>query len=103
MTELDNMTQQNSALVEETASASEEMSNQAEELLSTVQKFKVDANLVNQLLTTSQKTEHIESLHKQLKGKKVNVNGAQMHYSTGAGASQKILSDVVKSEGFEEF
>jgi hypothetical protein len=38
---MDTMTQQNAALVEETASASEEMSGQAQELLSMVQKFNV--------------------------------------------------------------
>jgi len=39
--ELDNMTQQNAALVEETASASEEMSNQAQEMLALMKQFKV--------------------------------------------------------------
>lgn len=39
--EMDTMTQQNAALVEQTASASEEMSNQANELLGMVEKFKI--------------------------------------------------------------
>jgi len=41
VTDLDSMTQQNAALVEETAAASEEMSGQAKELLSMIQRFNV--------------------------------------------------------------
>ncbi len=39
--EIDSMTQQNSALVEETAAAGEEMSNQARELLALVERFRI--------------------------------------------------------------
>jgi hypothetical protein len=39
--ELDSMTQQNAALVEETASASEQMANQAQELLALMSRFTI--------------------------------------------------------------
>ena len=41
VSELDSMTQQNAGLVEETASASEEMANQAQELIALVSRFKI--------------------------------------------------------------
>ena len=43
--ELDTMTQQNAALVEETASASEEMSSQALELMNMLKVFKIDSEV----------------------------------------------------------
>jgi len=41
ISDLDNMTQHNAALVEETASASEEMANQAQELISLMSRFRI--------------------------------------------------------------
>lgn len=41
--EIDSMTQQNAALIEQTASASDEMSDQAQYLISIVNKFKIDS------------------------------------------------------------
>ncbi len=45
ITGIDSMTQQNAALVEETASAGEEMAGQANELRNLVERFKVDENI----------------------------------------------------------
>ena len=45
ITDLDSMTQQNAALVEQVASASEEMSAQAMDLLTMVKKFKTDEDV----------------------------------------------------------
>ena len=45
--EMDNMTQQNSTLVEETASASEEMSNKVKELITLTNEFKVNHSSSN--------------------------------------------------------
>lgn len=45
--ELDSTTQQNAALVEETASASEEMSNQAQELLALMGTFSIRRDIVH--------------------------------------------------------
>jgi methyl-accepting chemotaxis protein len=47
ISEMDSTTQHNAALVEETASTSEEMSNQAQEFLSIVQKFKISGTFDN--------------------------------------------------------
>jgi methyl-accepting chemotaxis protein len=46
ITQMDEITQQNSALVEESASASEEMSQQAQDLRDLVQQFKIDESMV---------------------------------------------------------
>ena len=60
------MTQQNAALVEETAAASEEMSNQAQELLSMVVQFKIRDSLIMNSDSSKRKEIHIHGL--QTKG-----------------------------------
>jgi hypothetical protein len=71
---MDNMTQQNAALVEETAAASEEMSNQAQELLSLVQQFKIRDSFKNTTSDTKHKEIHIKGIHaKKQVQKTVNI------------------------------
>jgi len=59
---MDTMTQQNAALVEETAAASEEMTNQAQDLLAMVQQFKISDNLAKAADNYKHKEIHIHSL-----------------------------------------
>lgn len=49
ITDLDSMTQQNAALVEETASASEQMSSQALELIQMTRVFKINVNIEEEM------------------------------------------------------
>ena len=99
------MTQQNAALVEETASASEEMASQAEELMLKMDKFTV---------TGIQKTEaeaENEIYLRQSNGAQYGNNGRKkVHKINGINISKKagtigvsILPDTLKEEGFEEF
>jgi hypothetical protein len=61
VSELDNMTQQNAALVEETASASEEMANQAQELLSMMERFKIRETVESTAYSTRHRELHIKA------------------------------------------
>ncbi len=56
ITDMDTMTQQNAALVEQTAAASQEMTNQAKELLTMVQRFKIRESLIVSAGYTKQTT-----------------------------------------------
>ncbi|HOW83848.1 MAG TPA: methyl-accepting chemotaxis protein, partial [Spirochaetota bacterium] len=84
ISDMDNMTQQNAALVEETASASEEMANQAVELLEMVKKFKLgDKHEINTI-----KGEH-----------EIHLSSALHHSSLGSdhnspGNGKKMNSKV---------
>jgi len=45
ISDMDTMTQQNAALVEETASASENLASQARELLTIIERFRISENI----------------------------------------------------------
>lgn len=81
ISELDSMTQQNSGLVEETASASEEMSNQADELFTTMEKFKVKRR-------GNEKHAHATGRHE------IHLRAADKRYSVKAKAAEQHLSAV---------
>lgn len=103
VTEMDNMTQQNAALVEETASASEEMANQAQELLQMVQEFKVSDSLRSNLYEKKHRELHLTS--NAGTGKKEEVaekEQAKPSQPKKANAGSN-LKDVLGDEGFEEF
>jgi methyl-accepting chemotaxis protein len=115
VTEMDNMTQQNAALVEETASASEEMANQAQELLAMVREFKIEDRVKNRVYREKEKMVNITAAG--------DTTGTIEHKPAGKGnneakktaekvANEKAretgpegdnLADMMKDEGFEEF
>jgi len=107
ISDMDNMTQQNAALVEETASASEEMSNQAQELLTMMEKFKVrNENLEK---GSGRKKMHIKAAEKPVT-KSNDGNGrdreeVQTHEAMAAQAREKNqdVKNIMTDEGFEEF
>ena len=111
ITEMDNMTQQNAALVEETASASEEMANQAQELLAMTQQFKTGNGTAG---TFAKKEIHLKNLSRRDSEKRNGGNGHD-HSGNGNGDHKKSLehpamkhegsglNSSMKEEGFEEF
>jgi len=107
ISDMDNMTQQNAALVEETASASEEMSNQAQELLTMMEKFKVrNENLEKK---SGKKRMHIKAAEKPVT-KSNDGNGrdreeVKTHEAMAAQAREKNqdVKSMMTDEGFEEF
>ncbi len=112
VTDLDTMTQQNAALVEETASASEEMTNQAQELLGMMTRFTVNEKLRNQMYQQNRKDMH---LHAAGESSKAEFSGINSDSGNGNGRDKKIEShnnkaasdqsvgDTLISDGFEEF
>ncbi len=104
--EMDNMTQQNAALVEETASASEEMSNQAQDLLEMVKQFTISDTTQNEIHGKKHREVHLKSLS----GSRVKSNANR---NDGNGKDRTVIindkdgeptmRDRLKNEGFEEF
>ncbi len=93
--ELDNMTQQNAALVEETASASEEMAGQAQELLQMMHRFKT-----KNVLHSEQKKNVAVKISAPKHDAKTDVKRAAP--AARADATQKI-DEHFREEGFEKF
>jgi len=99
VTEMDSMTQQNASLVEETASASEEMSNQAVELLELVKFFKIDESKGDSSWNNqTQKQVHmistLDSKKSQSETKTVKP------HSQG---DKEVMDNLMADDGFEKF
>jgi methyl-accepting chemotaxis protein len=110
--EMDNMTQQNASLVEETASASEEMSNQAQDLLEMVKQFNISDMLKRDVRGQNPHELHLRSLAG------MKNNAARKKDGNGNGRTQKTIEsstaathdeekvkikEIMKNDGFEEF
>jgi methyl-accepting chemotaxis protein len=105
ISELDSMTQQNAGLVEETASASEEIANQAQELLATMEKFKIRDQLRVQSQGKSHKEIHLHGT--AAKGKIVAAHKeepkAAPSVSGAVPKNQKEIDKILSQDGFEQF
>lgn len=97
ITELDNMTQHNAALVEETAGASEEMTNQARELITLITKFRITGNrstLSTDLISNKSSAADINSSQYNYKKEKMKVS---------SGSAEKSSLPLNGADGFEHF
>lgn len=109
VTEMDTMTQQNAALVEETASASEEMANQAQDLISMVEKFKISENRKTTTAMSGKSRIHLKSVLPEKGVKKGRVEADLFLRNDGEvkkiipDSSEKNLKRVMSEDGFEEF
>jgi methyl-accepting chemotaxis protein len=108
VSELDTMTQQNAALVEETASAGEEMSNQSQELIVMMEKFKIREEIQSEVTSKKRKELHlhmdVNAKKAQKKGDDSNGNGRKVpDIASILDAKKKDIKDILTQEGFEEF
>jgi methyl-accepting chemotaxis protein len=106
--ELDTMTQQNAALVEETASAGEEMSNQSQELIVMMEKFRIRDEVQSEVHTKKRKELHLhmDANAGDVRKKKDDGKGngrKNPAAATALDAKSKDIKDILTQEGFEEF
>lgn len=111
VSEIDTMTQQNAALVEETASASQQMTKQAIDLLAIIEKFKIKAVIPSDELIIKAEavsTPEIKQLQRKHKKRDYERRKAQADSDTEVPPSNtnqnpKDIKNALSSEGFEEF
>ena len=70
ITQMDDMTQQNAALVEQAAAAAESLEEQAQQMVLAVSRFKLEDNGQPQKVLTERKARRIEALHPKISSKK---------------------------------
>jgi hypothetical protein len=101
------MTQQNAGLVEETASASEEMSNQAQELLSLMERFKIHEDMKSTMRAIpagngGKKSENsVKKILKETRGIKKKEFGTDFQPVESSG--EKEIEKLLAEEGFDKF
>ncbi len=76
ITQMDDVTQQNAALVEQAAAAAESLEEQALQLVQVVTRFKLDEDAQPQKVATEKKARRIQSLQPEISSKKVSRLGA---------------------------
>jgi methyl-accepting chemotaxis protein len=117
ITEMDSMTQQNAALVEETASASEEMAGQARAMLEMMDTFKIRDTKKQDVFNTKHKEIHLKAAETDKKAGKAAFlthnenqqdNDFESHkesksFAMHADKSSSGIKQTLKDEGFEEF
>jgi methyl-accepting chemotaxis protein len=103
VSELDSMTQQNAGLVEETASASEEIANQAQDLLGTMERFKIRKEIKNESLSSKHKELHLKSSGKTAIAVKTNEKREDPSAKTAADGKTMKIEKMLSDEGFEQF
>ena len=72
ITQMDDVTQQNAALVEQAAAAAESLEEQASQLVQVVTRFKLEDKVQPKKLVGENKTRRIEALHPKISSKKVS-------------------------------
>ena len=112
--ELDSMTQQNAGLVEETASASEEMANQAQELLAMMERFKINDQVKDNTYSQKHKELHLKTTQSSRPAAPAKPaaaserrapagNGNPIAPRPGGNATKDKMEEMLTKEGFEEF
>lgn len=76
ITQMDDVTQQNAALVEQAAAAAESLEEQALQLVQVVTRFKLEENAQSQKVAAEGKARKIQALHPEIASKKVGRLGA---------------------------
>ncbi|HNW28292.1 MAG TPA: methyl-accepting chemotaxis protein [Spirochaetota bacterium] len=110
ITEIDTTTQKNASLVEETASASEMLVNQASDLMKLVQKFKINEEQIMDVAAERQYAMNMEHLKKMDSERSIhgggNGNGRKhgtVNHAAIMGAEKKPIREIMKNDGFSEF
>ncbi|HPC41580.1 MAG TPA: methyl-accepting chemotaxis protein [Spirochaetota bacterium] len=110
ITEIDATTQKNASLVEETASASEMLVNQATDLMKLVQKFKINEGQIMDEAAERQYAMNMENLKRMDTRRPVHGGGngnGRKHGTAGhaaiLNAEKKPISEIMKNDGFSEF
>ncbi|MFA7059536.1 MAG: methyl-accepting chemotaxis protein [Pedobacter sp.] len=86
ITQMDDVTQQNAALVEQAAAAAESLEEQALQLVQVVSRFKLEENAQPQKVVQGKKARRIEALHPKSSAKKVSRQLAAPRKQTGMDA-----------------
>jgi methyl-accepting chemotaxis protein len=110
VTEMDTMTQQNAALVEETASASEEMANQAQELLVMMERFKIRDDSRSDVYKKKHREIHLNTgtgtaAKRTQPAAPARKETAKIDHKPAAKAqaSGGNIKNIMSDDGFEEF
>lgn len=102
--DMDTMTQQNAALVEETASASEEMSNQAQELMTMMMQFKIRETMKKNAYENKHKEMHLKAAEEKAPDhKEVKLFPTKTVKPASESKHDQTLDKVMSADGFEEF
>ena len=76
ITQMDDVTQQNAALVEQAAAAAESLEEQAQQMVHVVTRFKLEESLQPQKVAADRKPRKIQPAHPELTGRKTGRLGA---------------------------
>ena len=103
ITQMDDVTQQNAALVEQAAAAAESLEEQALQLVQVVTRFKLDENGQPQKATAEKKTRRIEALPPKVAGKKFSQLSAPRKQKKTEAPALSAPKSAEQDDDWKEF
>jgi methyl-accepting chemotaxis protein len=103
ITQMDDVTQQNAALVEQAAAAAESLEEQALQLVQVVTRFKLEESAQPQKVSTEKKARRIQALHPEISSKKVGRLGAPKSQKKADSLKLAAPKDVDADDDWKEF
>ncbi|MDO9307926.1 MAG: methyl-accepting chemotaxis protein [Deltaproteobacteria bacterium] len=103
ITQMDDVTQQNAALVEQAAAAAESLEEQALQLVQVVTRFKLEGAQQVQRVSADKKPRRIQPLHPELPGKKVGRLGVAKNQKKGDSLKLSAPKNADEDEDWKEF
>ncbi len=103
ITQMDDVTQQNAALVEQAAAAAESLEEQAMQLVQVVTRFKLEESVQLQKSSTERKTRKIQALRPEIEAKKGGRPGTQRFQKKDDSLKLSAPKTVDADDDWKEF
>lgn len=103
ITQMDDVTQQNAALVEQAAAAAESLEEQALQLVQVVTRFKLEENAQPQKVASEKKAHKLHPLHPELPGKKTTRLSAPKSQKKADSLKLAAPKSVEQDDDWKEF
>ena len=103
ITQMDDVTQQNAALVEQAAAAAESLEEQALQLVQVVTRFKLEENSQPQKVAVEKKARKIQALHPEITSKKFGRPGAPKSQKKADSLKLSAPKSAEQDDDWKEF
>lgn len=103
ITQMDDVTQQNAALVEEAAAAAESLEEQALQMVQVVMRFKLEESAQPRKIALESKSRRIQSLRQELPAKKVNRLDASKNRQKAESLRLDAPKSAERDDDWKEF
>ena len=103
ITQMDDVTQQNAALVEQAAAAAESLEEQAQQMVQVVTRFKLDESVQPQKVVSEKKVQRAESVNVKPNAKKISQPAPKKQKKLEAPSASPLTKSTEQDDDWQEF